>query len=247
MSQIVVEVSHVVKYYRMNQLAAGGIKNYVIGLLTGKKSPVKTFRALDDVSFSIERGEAVGIIGKNGSGKSTLLSLIAGVEKPTSGMIQVNARISPLLQLGGGFHPELTGRENIILNGVLMGIPKNRVRERIGAIVEYSELADFIDQPIRIYSSGMLARLGFSIVTQLDPELLIVDEVLAVGDEAFQKKCLTTMAGFKKHGVTILLVSHNATDVKTLCDRVIWLDGNKVRLMGEPAAVIKAYQAGSVE
>jgi lipopolysaccharide transport system ATP-binding protein len=242
MNPEVVELSHVFKSYRMNQPAAAGMKIYMIGLLKGKKSPVKTIKALDDVSFSVQRGETVGIIGKNGAGKSTLLSLIAGVEKPTSGTIKVNARVSPLLQLGGGFHPDLTGRENIILNGVLMGISKNKVRTRINAIVEYSELAEFIDQPIRIYSSGMLARLGFSIVTQLDPEILIVDEVLAVGDESFQKKCLATMSDFKKKGVTILLVSHNEHDVKKLCSRVIWLDNHKVRLTGEPDEVIKTYQ-----
>jgi lipopolysaccharide transport system ATP-binding protein len=241
MRQVVLEVSNVAKKYHINQLASAGIKNYVVGLLNGKNH-MKTFSALDSVSFSVERGEAVGIIGKNGSGKSTLLSLIAGVEKPTSGLVKVNARVSPLLELGGGFHPEMTGRENIILNGVLMGIPKSKVNERIKTIIEYSELEEFIDEPIRIYSSGMLARLGFSIATQLDPELLIVDEVLAVGDQVFQKKCLATMLKFKKNGVTILLVSHNAADIEKLCDRVIWIDNHKVRMIGDTNSVIKAYK-----
>ncbi|MBP2654418.1 MAG: rfbB [Firmicutes bacterium] len=241
MKQVVVEVTNVVKQYQINQLAAAGIKNYVVGLLQGKNH-TKTFNALDNVSFSARQGEAVGIIGKNGSGKSTLLSLIAGVEKPTSGLVEVKARVSPLLELGGGFHPELTGRENIVLNGVLMGIPKSKVNDRINEIIEYSELEEFIDEPIRIYSSGMLARLGFSIATQLDPELLIVDEVLAVGDQVFQKKCMSTMLNFKKNGVTILLVSHNVADIEKLCDRVIWIDNHKVRMAGDIKQVIRAYK-----
>ena len=174
----------------------------------------------------MKKGETLGIIGKNGAGKSTILGLIAGVLRPNTGRVMVNGRISPLLELGAGFHPELTGRENIMLKGVLIGLTRSEVLKKIDEIIEFSELDDFIDQPVRIYSSGMLARLGFSIVASLDPEILLIDEILAVGDMDFQKKCIQRMTAFKKRGVTIIFVSHNLASVENICDRLLWIENH---------------------
>jgi lipopolysaccharide transport system ATP-binding protein len=183
---------HVTKRFPLYHHIRGGIKTFVLNLPRSVHafSHVHGFLALHDVSFDLYQGEVLGIIGRNGAGKSTTLGLAAGVIAPTSGTIEVHGRVSPMLELGGGFHPDLTGRENILLNGVLLGLSRGQVKKKMPAIIDFSELADFIDEPIRIYSSGMLARLGFSVVAQLDPEILIIDEVLAVGDAPFQAKCL---------------------------------------------------------
>lgn len=199
------------------------------------------FEALCDISFEVHKGETFGIIGKNGAGKSTTLGLIAGVLKPTRGKVIVKGRISPLLELGAGFHQELTGRENIMLNGVLMGLTRAGVARKMDSIIDFSELGNFIDQPIRVYSSGMLARLGFSVVANLDPEILLIDEVLAVGDMNFQKKCIDKMMSFKKGGVTIIFVSHSMPDIEKICDRVAWLDNHTIKLMGNTKDVISNY------
>jgi lipopolysaccharide transport system ATP-binding protein len=201
----------------------------------------KYFTALEDISFSINEGECVGIIGRNGSGKSTTLGLMAGVMQPNSGTVEVSKKVSPLLELGGGFHHDLNAYENIKLNGVILGIPLKKVEEKIEDILAFSELGEFASQPIHMYSSGMLARLGFSIVTQLQPELLLIDEVLAVGDERFRLKCIELMRSFKEKGVTIVLVSHNAEDIQTLCDRVIWIDNHHIKMDGASADVLAAY------
>jgi lipopolysaccharide transport system ATP-binding protein len=197
---------------------------------------------LKNVSFELRRGETLGVIGKNGSGKSTLLGLVAGVLKPTMGSVEVNGRVSPLLELGAGFHPELTGRENAVLNGVLMGLPRKTVKERIEDIIEFSELGDFADQPIRMYSSGMMARLGFSVIAHLEPEILLIDEILAVGDIDFQKKCFHKMEQFKKSGVTMVLVSHSMADIQRICDRAIWIDHKEVRADGPAQSVARQYE-----
>ena len=209
-----------------------------------RKNKIKTknyYKALENISFNIKEGESVGIIGKNGSGKSTILGLIAGVLKPNKGEVLVKKSVSPLLELGGGFHPELNAYENIELNGVLLGIPLKDIRENIQKIVEFAEIGEFANQPIRTYSSGMLARLGFSIVTQLQPEILLIDEVLAVGDSRFREKCINTMLEVKKKKVTIIFVSHNMDEIKALCDRVIWIDEHKIKMDGKTEDVIKEY------
>jgi lipopolysaccharide transport system ATP-binding protein len=197
------------------------------------------------MSFEVARGETLGIIGRNGAGKSTLLGLIAGVLRPTRGRVTLRGRVSPLLELGGGFHPELTGRENIVLNGVLLGMTRKEVAQRSDEIIEFSELRDFIDQPIRTYSSGMLARLGFSVVAHLDPEIILLDEVLAVGDAVFQRKCIQKMLEFKKRGTTIVFVSHSAADVDLICDRVLWIENHTLKKSGPPAAILGEYMGAA--
>ena len=235
---------HVTKRFPLYHHMRGGIKTFVLHLPRSLHafSHAHSFLALHDVSFDLYQGEVLGIIGRNGAGKSTTLGLAAGVIAPTSGTIEVHGRVSPMLELGGGFHPDLTGRENILLNGVLLGLSRGQVKKKMPAIIDFSELADFIDEPIRIYSSGMLAKLGFSVVAQLDPEILIIDEVLAVGDAPFQAKCLSVMEEFKRKGVSMLLVSHHCGDVQRLCDRVVWIHDHTVRKDGPVTSILAEYQ-----
>jgi len=197
--------------------------------------------ALKDVSFAVEGGQTLGIIGPNGSGKSTLLKLITRILEPTSGRIAVNGKVSALIELGAGFHPDLTGRENVFLNGSLLGMSRKEMEEKFEEIVEFTELGRFIDMPLKHYSSGMQMRLGFAIATSVDPDILLIDEVLAVGDEAFQRKCLGKIAEFKRRGKTIVFVSHDLDAVRELCSEVIWLDGGVVRARGGPDEVIAQY------
>lgn len=199
--------------------------------------------ALRNVSFNVRKGEVIGIIGNNGAGKSTLLKVLSKITYPTEGNIKVNGRVASLLEVGTGFHEELTGRENIYLNGSILGMRKRQVDERFDAIVAYSGVEQFIDTQIKRYSSGMRLRLGFAVAAHLDPDVLIVDEVLAVGDAGFQKKCLDTMEGLRSGGRTVLFVSHNLAAVENLCSRGIWLDGGQVRKDGEAKEVILAYMA----
>jgi lipopolysaccharide transport system ATP-binding protein len=242
MSESVVEFQQVSKAYPLYHHITGGIKNLLFHPIQGVRSLKHTkFQALKDISFDVKKGETFGIIGKNGAGKSTILGLIAGVLKPNTGRVTVNGRISPLLELGAGFHPELTGRENITLKGVLIGLTRSEVLKKIDEIIEFSELDNFIDQPVRIYSSGMLARLGFSIVANLDPEILLIDEILAVGDMDFQKKCLQRMAAFKKRGVTIIFVSHNLVSVENICDRLLWIENHSSKRLGETKDILNEY------
>jgi lipopolysaccharide transport system ATP-binding protein len=241
---IIIEFKNVTKQYKLFYHLNGGIKNFIVNF--GKNVLAHdSFIALNHINLIIRAGETIGIVGRNGSGKSTILGLIAGIEKPTEGSITTKGRIVSMLELGGGFHPDLTGRENILLNSVLLGLTLQQAKERINLIIEYSELGDFIDEPIRIYSSGMLARLGFSIMTQMDPDILIVDEVLAVGDYAFQEKCMQTMKAFKGNGVTIILVSHSAKDIQCICERVIWIDNHKIKMDDTMENVMKIY--GGIE
>lgn len=199
------------------------------------------FWAIQDVTFQIDRGESVGIVGANGSGKSTILKLIAGITTPTKGKITIDGRISPLIELGAGFHPELTGRENIYLNGTILGLSKKEIDEKFNSIVDFSELGDFIDTPVKHYSSGMYMRLGFSVAVHTSPDILLVDEILAVGDIAFQKKCLDKIRQFHKAGTTIVIISHNMETLKTFCQRMILVVDGKILKSGANNKVIGEY------
>lgn len=246
MNRPVIEFQYVNKTYPLYHHITGGIKNLIFHPIQGFRSLRHSqFQALKDISFDVRKGETFGIIGKNGAGKSTILGLIAGVLRPNKGRVTVDGRISPLLELGAGFHPELTGRENIMLKGVLIGLTRSEVLTKMDEIISFSELNDFVDQPVRIYSSGMLARLGFSIVASLDPEILLIDEILAVGDMDFQKKCLQRMAVFKKKGVTIVFVSHNLVSVENICDRLLWVENHSVKRLGETSDVLNEYSLGN--
>ncbi len=203
------------------------------------------FKALEDVSFKVERGETLGIVGRNGSGKSTTLKLIAGVTAPSSGKVYVSGRVSPLIELGAGFHPDLTGRENVHLNGSILGMSGREIIEQFEAIVEFAELQDFIDTPVKRYSSGMYVRLGFAVAVHSNPEVLLIDEVLSVGDAFFQEKCLAKMHEFQAAGTTIILVSHSAETITNFCDRVMWLDHGRLVADGPARQVVDEYMAAA--
>ena len=242
MKDKVIIIDKVVKSYPSYTHITGGIKNFLIHFNKSIKNFKKRHVVLKGISFEISQGECVGFVGRNGVGKSTILAMIAGVLKPDSGKIFVKGRVSPLLELGAGFHPDLTGRENIILNGILLGMTKKEVLSKIDSIIEFSGIKDFIDQPIRIYSSGMVARLAFSVIAHLEPEILLIDEILSVGDIEFQKKSYNKILEFKQKGVTIVLVSHSLENIKKLCDRAIWLEDGKIKMDGNPEEVVKEYQ-----
>jgi ABC-type polysaccharide/polyol phosphate transport system ATPase subunit len=203
--------------------------------------PSETFPALMDVSFTAARGSTVGLIGRNGSGKSTALKVVAGITKPTTGSVRVDGRISALIELGAGFHPEISGRENVFINGIMLGLSRRQIEERFEDIVDFAELRDFIDAPVKTYSSGMYMRLGFAVAIHVDPDVLLVDEVLAVGDEGFPRKCLDKFSEFHRRGKTILLVTHSLSLVERLCDEAVWLDAGEKRADGDPKRVIDAY------
>jgi ABC-type polysaccharide/polyol phosphate transport system ATPase subunit len=203
--------------------------------------PRETLRALDDVSFTVKKGSTFGVIGRNGSGKSTALKLVAGITKPTSGTVKVDGRISALIELGAGFHPEISGRENIFINGIMLGLTRREIEHRFDEIVEFAELAEFIDAPVKTYSSGMYMRLGFAVAINVDPDVLLVDEVLAVGDEGFTHKCLDKFGEFKRRNKTILLVTHSTGMVEKFCDEAVWLDAGRKRAQGDPKPVIGSY------
>lgn len=203
--------------------------------------PSETFPALTNVSLTVPKGSTYGVIGRNGSGKSTALKLVAGITKPTSGSVAVHGRISALIELGAGFHPEISGRENVYINGIMLGLTKREIHERFGAIVEFAELRSFIDAPVKTYSSGMYMRLGFAVAIHVDPDVLLIDEVLAVGDEGFTHKCLDKFAEFRRRGKTILLVTHSLTLVERFCDEAVWLDNGRVSAQGDPKRVVDAY------
>jgi ABC-type polysaccharide/polyol phosphate transport system ATPase subunit len=203
--------------------------------------PEETFQALTDVSMRVPAGCTMGLVGRNGSGKSTALKLVAGITKPTTGSVNVRGRISALIELGAGFHPEISGRENVFINGIMLGLTKREIERRFDEIVEFAELKDFIDEPVKSYSSGMYMRLGFAVATHVDPDVLLVDEVLAVGDEGFTHKCLDKFGDFKRRGKTILLVTHSLNLVERFCDEAVWLDAGRKRAEGDPKRVIDAY------
>jgi len=201
------------------------------------------FEAVRNVSFDVPAGQMLGIIGRNGSGKSTLLKIIAGVYRPTKGTVQVNGSIAPLIELGAGFHHELTGRENILLNGLLMGYSKREMLERQQRIIEFADIGDFIDAPVKQYSSGMYMRLAFAVATEVDPQILLVDEILAVGDEGFQEKCFERIRKFRVAGKTILLVTHAMNDIQEHCDRVLLLEQGSIVLDGRAEDAIAMYKS----
>jgi len=203
--------------------------------------PSETFPALKNVSFTVPRGCTFGVMGRNGSGKSTALKLVAGITKPTSGTVRVEGRISALIELGAGFHPEISGRENVFINGIMLGLSKREIQARFDEIVDFAELREFIDAPVKTYSSGMYMRLGFAVAIHVDPDVLLVDEVLAVGDEGFTHKCLDKFAEFKRRGKTILLVTHSLGLVERFCDDCVWLDHGEKKAQGDPKRVIGAY------
>jgi len=205
--------------------------------------PDETFPALKNVSFAAPEGSTFGVIGRNGSGKSTALKLVAGITKPTSGTVHVRGRVSALIELGAGFHPEISGRENVFINGIMLGLTKQEIEARFDEIVDFAELREFIDAPVKTYSSGMYMRLGFAVAIHVDPDVLLVDEVLAVGDEAFTHKCLDKFAEFKRRGKTILLVTHSLGVVERFCDEAVWLDEGSLRAEGDPRRVVGAYLA----
>ncbi len=199
------------------------------------------FEAVSGVSLQVRKGEIVGLIGRNGSGKSTLLKIVAGVYRPTSGKVAIHGSLAPMIELGAGMHHELTGRENILLNGLLMGYSKEVMRSREQKIIEFADLGDFIDAPVKQYSSGMYMRLAFAVATEVDPDILVVDEILAVGDFNFQEKCLSRLRAFREAGKTILFVSHSMDQIESYCDRAILLEKGKLAVDGTPAEAIKAY------
>jgi lipopolysaccharide transport system ATP-binding protein len=206
-----------------------------------KLNPESSVLALKAVSFVVDRGEAFGIIGRNGSGKSTLLKLISGILKPSSGIVRVNGRIAALIELGAGFHPEITGRENIVINGIMLGLSRKEIDKRFDRIVEFSGIGEFIDQPVKTYSSGMYVRLGFAVAVHVDPEILLIDEVLSVGDEEFSQKCIAKIQEMKYRGVTLIFVTHQLDQVRNLCDRALWLDYGAAAAIGDPARVVDDY------
>ena len=201
------------------------------------------FDAVKNVSFEVPSGQVLGLIGRNGSGKSTLLKIIAGVYKPTAGKVEVSGALAPMIELGAGFHQDLTGRENILLNGLLMGYSKREMLEREGRIIEFADIGDFIDAPVKQYSSGMQARLAFSVATEIDPDILLIDEILAVGDLAFQLKCFERMQNFRQGGKTIVFVSHSLDQVARLCDRTLLIEQGTIMADGRPDEVIALYQS----
>jgi ABC-type polysaccharide/polyol phosphate transport system ATPase subunit len=204
-------------------------------------SHYKEFTVLRDFNLMVFPGETVGVVGRNGSGKSTLLKLMAGIFRAASGTIDVRGQIASLIELGAGFHPELTGRENIELNGLLLGLSKREIAQREASIVEFAELGDFIDVPVKQYSSGMYMRLGFSIAVEVDPNILLVDEILAVGDAYFREKCLARISGFRERGKTIVMVSHDTGMIEQLCDRALWIEAGGIAADGSPHEVIPQY------
>jgi len=204
-------------------------------------NPDEVFTALDGVSLEIARGETFGVIGANGAGKSTLMKIVAGTTKPTEGMVDISGKISALIELGAGFHPEISGRENVYINGIMLGLTREQVEERFDDIVAFAELEEFIDAPVKNYSSGMYMRLGFSVAIHVDPDVLVIDEVLAVGDEGFVHKCLDKIGEFKRRGKTILLVTHGMETVRRLCDRAAWINQGKVEMIGDPMRVVDSY------
>lgn len=237
----VIVLNNISVQYRTPEEVIGTFKEYAIQLLK-RNVRFREFRALDNVDLQIYEGEILGIIGRNGAGKSTLLKVISRVLIPTAGRVRIRGHVSPLLELGAGFHPELTGRENVYLNGTLLGHTRREIDERLPEIIEFAELGAFIDSPLRTYSSGMAARLGFSVATAWQPEILILDEILSVGDEGFRQKCQFRMQNYRDLGTTTLLVTHDSTTVETLCSRAVWLDHGQIKAIGPSREVVNMYR-----
>ena len=243
-SEVAIAFEGVSKHYSLSlQKEATDIKSMLLHLPRFLSNARRPFVALDGIDLRVRRGESLGIIGPNGSGKSTTLRVMSGITPPTSGKVTINGRVSALLELGSGFHPRITGRENAILNAVLLGLTLNEAREVLPAIIEFSELGDFIDQPMRTYSSGMFFRLGFAVAVHVDPEILLIDEVLAVGDAQFQEKCMNHIHGLRRKGVTMVLVTHDMLSLPKFCDRGILIERGQITDEGSPAQVVHNYLA----
>ena len=238
--KIMIEVSDVTMRFRLNNDKILSLKEFVTTALRGKLQ-YNDFTALEHVSFEVKKGETLGLIGRNGAGKSTMLKVISGILKPTEGSVVCRGNVVPMLELGSGFDFDLTGRENIFLNGAILGYSKEFLHEKYDEIVEFSELGQFIEVPIRNYSSGMLARLAFSIATVVNPEILIVDEILSVGDAAFQEKSKKRMLELMGGGTTVLFVSHSLEQIREMCNRVVWLEHGNVKMVGAAAEVCDVY------
>ena len=240
----VISASGVVKRFRRRAARRPTtLKNYLLRELwrpAGGRAEEYTW-ALRDVTLSVERGTTVGIIGRNGSGKSTLLRIIGGILKPDEGELRVDGHTSTLIELGAGFHPDLTGRENVLVNGLILGLSRRELRERFADIVDFAELGEYIDEPVRTYSTGMYMRLGFSVAMHIDPDIILIDEGLAVGDMAFVRKCVDRLNRFKKEGKTIVVVTHEMNTVKYWCDQGVWLHEGRVMADGDPGDVVDAY------
>jgi lipopolysaccharide transport system ATP-binding protein len=242
---VVVQVEGVSKRFRRQTVQSSTtLKSAFIDFLRGRtiaETPA-TFQALKEVTFAVPSGHTLGIIGSNGSGKSTLLKLLAGIYRPDGGKIMVQGKVGALLELGAGFHPEFSGRENIFINGIVLGLSKREVRQHFDDIIRFAELEAFIDEPVKTYSVGMYMRLGFSVAVHADPDILLIDEILAVGDEGFTQKCYDRLAAFRRRGKTIILVSHDLSTVSRWCDRVVWLENGIVQEQGLPQRVIDLYR-----
>lgn len=236
-----IRVDHVSMRFRMDLTRTTNLKEWFVKKARGQ-THYTDFYALNDVSLNVHRGEVMGLVGQNGSGKSTLLKVISGIYHPTAGSAVTRGRVAPMLELGSGFDHELSGRENIFLNGAILGFKEKYLMEKLPEIIEFSELGDFIDMPVKTYSSGMMMRLAFSVATLIEPEVLIVDEILAVGDVNFQKKSFDRMMQLMEGGTTVLFVSHNMDQIRSLCDRVTWLDKGQVVMIGETEEVCRAYE-----
>lgn len=242
-TQNMIEVKDVSMHFRMANDRITSIKEYMIRLLK-RNLEYNEFVALDNVSFDVRKGEVLGLIGHNGAGKSTILKVISGILRPTSGNVKIYGNIVPMLELGSGFDMEMTGGENIFLNGAILGYDESFLKEKYDEIIAFAELGQFINMPLRNYSSGMTARLAFSIATVVEPEILIVDEVLSVGDAAFQQKSKRRMMELMSGGTTVIFVSHSLDQIRELCDRVVWLDHGKIKMYGSTQEVCDAYEAG---
>jgi ABC-type polysaccharide/polyol phosphate transport system ATPase subunit len=242
-SEILIRLEGVSVRYRLPRDRIASFKEYAI-LTLQRRIRYDDFWALSDISLEVRKGELLGIIGLNGAGKSTLLKVISRVLKPTRGRVWVCGRVAPLLELGAGFHAELTGRENVFLNGLLLGYSHAEITNHFQEILDFADISGFIDAPLRTYSTGMVARLGFAVATMKQPDILIVDEVLSVGDEQFQRKCHNRLAEFRENGATTLLVSHNTDLVAMLCNRVAWLDHGHLRMLGDTADIVDPYRGG---
>ena len=240
MSEPIIDVSNVTMKFHMNVDKVLSLKEFAVRALTGRLH-FEDFTALSNVSFTVNKGETIGLIGKNGAGKSTMLKVISGILKPTSGTVTVRGNVVPMLELGSGFDMELSGKENIFLNGAILGYSKEFLEEKYEHIVDFSELGNFIENPIKTYSSGMLARLAFSIASVVEPEILIVDEILSVGDSDFQEKSRRRMMELMGGGTTVLFVSHNIQQIRDMCDRCVWLEHGNVKLVGKTEQVCQEY------
>lgn len=243
MDGAVIRLDSVSVRYRVPEERFGTFKEYIIRRIQGKVKD-RDFWALHDVDLVVNEGEVFGVIGRNGAGKSTMLKVVSRVLRPTKGRVRVVGRVAPLLELGAAFHHELTGRENIFLNAALLGHTQRDVEQRFQDIVNFADISGFIDAPLRTYSTGMVARLGFSVATAWEPDILVLDEVLAVGDEAFQAKCYERINSFRENGATVLLVSHNARVVQNICQRVAWVDQGAIRAIGAPEEIVQMYREG---